>query len=167
MNRTKVLKVFLVLTLMAMFAMPTQIKAEVTIIRLDIPEDQVISFPDPCTGEIVDWEGRIQIVIRSSLDSQGCLHFVWHANTKDFVGWGRDGTIYSAGAHVINDHINSGILCGGFPYVYNFRDAKIRITRGGEPNSKTYFWGHITWFGPGDVTAVVDNELSECQDNLD
>jgi hypothetical protein len=149
---------------LALLAKPSQAQAQTERSNEWVPIDGVID--NPCTGELVSYQGTVHVVSTITQDEGGNLHFQGHTNLV-----GGEGVGLTSGAEYVvrerssfhsNRHdFESDQAPANFTQVYT-----LQFTREGSPTAEDDFlvntFIQFTQNANGEVTAVVDKFEEVC-----
>jgi hypothetical protein len=114
---------------------------------------------NPCTGEILDMTGTVQIVTHTTIDSTGAAHTKFHFNSQGVSGVSRTtGMTYR-----LVDTVNNTTYQGPLPAVVTSVSTIKLIGPGPGNNQVLRFQVHSTINANGELTSSVFNQENECR----
>jgi hypothetical protein len=118
-----------------------------------------------CSNELVVLSGEQHILLHSTIDSSGGLHFTIAMNIDQVRGLGvPSGTSYvgtSASSDTGHNIVGKGPFVG--PAEITATSEFNMISQGAEPNFLAHVTSHITVNAQDQVTAVVSDFTIECR----
>jgi hypothetical protein len=134
-------------------AMPASAEASHTIEHYEITLDFVA--PNPCTGELVHYEGLVEVTIQTTYTPEGQIpRIVWSLLRLQGIGL-ETGTIYSLESHYQESAIQSVDVASGI-MAYTLAQNYIEVSRGlaGTYTATGVF--HLTFDANGEPVSAFE-----------
>ena len=123
-----------------------------------------LTFPNPCTGEGVYFNGMQHLVFRVTYDYGGGMHTGVHANIEG-KGTSASGVKYQLhGEH--NGEVYYPIIDSRTWQTLTDDYTLLNVSQGSADNFVIHFLTHFTVNSNGEPTASVDYRTSECRGSM-
>jgi len=149
----------------AYFALVLPSFAEATTTKLNIQVNFVSEQPVPCAndgaGEIVDVDGPVRLVIRSTTSDSGVVQMFLHGNPQGLTGVGQTtGDVYH-GVGSSQDIIT--MTPSGSPQTFTSINNFMFVGPGTGNNFIVHTIIHLTVNANGEITADIEHDSFECK----
>ena len=146
---------------LALLSQPAQAQAETDTFNQRVPVEAEIA--NPCTGELVTFEGTVHQVVHRTVDASGGFHFKGQTSVQ-VQGVGTSGAKYVA-HETRNEQSNVDVVSESASN-FTFTDT-VQFIRQGSETSEDDFQGkltiHTTINANGELTSEVVNTETECK----
>ena len=146
-------------------AIPTVAMADATPTTSSTTVPFISEKYNSCSNELVVLSGEEHILLHSTVDTSGGLHFTIEMNIDQVRGLGlSSGTSYvgtSASSDTGHNIIGRGSFVG--PAEMTATNEFNMISKGAQPNFLAHLTSHITVNAQGQVTAVVADFSIDCR----
>jgi len=145
--------------LIALALLPAAASAQATPEHENFRSPFEFSLSNPCSGELVVFNGTVSGNVTSFMDSSGQIHFTAHQLVTG-RGQGALGNRYS-----FSDTFNTSVMFDpdNAPFVITQSIVDHVIAQGNAPNFVLHTTVHTTINANGEVTANTVNSSAECR----